>query len=124
MTVNMPKFDTEYSVYLTDALKAMGMTDAIDPDLADLTGAGKGVDGPLYISYVFQKVKIDVNEEGTEAAAVTEIAVAEGCALIEEEPIVTSTPLVYAPTVTVVPLHGVMEAPDPASKAWKTNETA
>ena len=50
VTVNMPKFDTEYSVYLTDALKAMGMTDAFDPDLADLTGAGRGVDGPLYIS--------------------------------------------------------------------------
>ena len=63
MTVNMPKFDTEYSVYLTDALKAMGMTDAFDPDLADLTGAGRGVDGPLYISYVFQRVKVDVDEE-------------------------------------------------------------
>ena len=119
VTVNMPKFDTEYSVYLTDALKAMGMTDAFDPDLADLTGAGKGVDGPLYISYVFQKVKIDVNEEGTEAAAVTEIAVAEGCALIEEEPIVLTfdSPFVYvvADTVTGVPLFmGVMEAPESA----------
>ena len=119
VTVNMPKFDTEYSVYLTDALKAMGMTDAFDPDLADLTGAGKGVDGPLYISYVFQKVKIDVNEEGTEAAAVTEIATAEGCALIEEEPIVLTfdSPFVYAvaDTVTGVPLFmGVMEAPESA----------
>ena len=119
VTVKMPKFDTEYSVYLTDALKAMGMTDAFDPDLADLTGAGKGVDGPLYISYVFQKVKIDVNEEGTEAAAVTEIATAEGCALIEEEPIVLTfdSPFVYAvaDTVTGVPLFmGVMEAPESA----------
>lgn len=117
VTVNMPKFDTEYSVYLTDALKAMGMTDAFDPDLADLTGAGRGVDGPLYISYVFQKVKVDVNEEGTEAAAVTEIATAERCALPADEPIVLTfdKPFVYAivDTETGVPLFaGVMENPE------------
>ena len=117
VTVNMPKFDTEYSVYLTDALKAMGMTDAFDPDLADLSGAGRGVDGPLYISYVFQKVKVDVDEEGTEAAAVTEIAAAEGCALPVDEPIVLTfdKPFVYAivDTETGVPLFaGVMENPE------------
>lgn len=117
VTVNMPKFSTGYSVYLTDALKAMGMTDAFDPFLADLTGAGRGVDGPLYISYVFQRVKVDVDEEGTEAAAVTEIATAEGCALPAEEPIVLTfdKPFVYAivDTETGVPLFaGVMENPE------------
>lgn len=117
VTVNMPKFSTGYSVYLTDALKAMGMTDAFDPDLADLTGAGRGVDGPLYISYVFQRVKVDVDEEGTEAAAVTEIATAEGCALPADEPIVLTfdKPFVYAivDTETGVPLFaGVMENPE------------
>lgn len=117
VTVNMPKFDTEYSVYLTDALKAMGMTDAFDPFLADLTGAGRGVDGPLYISYVFQRVKVDVDEEGTEAAAVTEIATAERCALPADEPIVLTfdKPFVYAivDTETGVPLFaGVMENPE------------
>lgn len=117
VTVNMPKFSTGYSVYLTDALKAMGMTDAFDPFLADLSGAGRGVDGPLYISYVFQKVKVDVDEEGTEAAAVTEIATAEGCALPVDEPIVLTfdKPFVYAivDTETGVPLFaGVMENPE------------
>lgn len=117
VTVNMPKFSTGYSVYLTDALKAMGMTDAFDPFLADLSGAGRGVDGPLYISYVFQKVKVDVNEEGTEAAAVTEIATAKGCALPADEPIVLTfdKPFVYAivDTETGVPLFaGVMENPE------------
>ncbi len=117
VTVNMPKFSTGYSVYLTDALKAMGMTDAFDPFLADLSGAGRGVDGPLYISYVFQRVKVDVDEEGTEAAAVTEIATAERCALPAEEPIVLTfdKPFVYAivDTETGVPLFaGVMENPE------------
>ena len=117
VTVNMPKFSTGYSVYLTDALKAMGMTDAFDPDLADLSGAGRGVDGPLYISYVFQRVKVDVDEEGTEAAAVTEIATAERCALPADEPIVLTfdKPFVYVivDTETGVPLFaGVMENPE------------
>lgn len=117
VTVNMPKFSTGYSVYLTDALKAMGMTDAFDPFLADLSGAGRGVDGPLYISYVFQRVKVDVDEEGTEAAAVTEIATEESCALPAEEPIVLTfdKPFVYAivDTETGVPLFaGVMENPE------------
>lgn len=117
VTVNMPKFSTGYSVYLTDALKAMGMTDAFDPFLADLSGAGRGVDGPLYISYVFQRVKVDVDEEGTEAAAVTEIATAERCALPADEPIVLTfdKPFVYAivDTETGVPLFaGVMENPE------------
>lgn len=117
VTVNMPKFSTGYSVYLTDALKAMGMTDAFDPDLADLSGAGRGVDGPLYISYVFQRVKVDVDEEGTEAAAVTEIATAKGCALPADEPIVLTfdKPFVYAivDTETGVPLFaGVIENPE------------
>ena len=117
VTVNMPKFSTGYSVYLTDALKAMGMTDAFDPFLADLSGAGRGVDGPLYISYVFQRVKVDVDEEGTEAAAVTEIATAEGCALPAEGPIglTFDKPFVYAivDTETGVPLFaGVMENPE------------
>ena len=117
VTVNMPKFSTGYSVYLTDALKAMGMTDAFDPFLAGLSGAGRGVDGPLYISYVFQRVKVDVDEEGTEAAAVTEIATAEGCALPADEPIVLTfdKPFVYAivDTETGVPLFaGVMENPE------------
>ncbi len=116
VTVNIPKFSTGYSVYLTDALKAMGMTDAFDPALADLTGVGGGVDGPLYISSVFQKVKVDVDEEGTEAAAVTEVAIA-GTSLIVEEPIVLTfdKPFVYAiaDTETGVPLFvGVMENPE------------
>ena len=116
VTVNIPKFSTGYSVYLTDALKAMGMTDAFDPALADLTGVGGGVDGPLYISSVFQKVKVDVDEEGTEAAAVTEVVIA-GTSLIVEEPIVLTfdKPFVYAiaDTETGVPLFvGVMENPE------------
>lgn len=48
----------------------MGVEDIFDQSKADLTGMY--VSGPpLFVSKVKQKVFIDVNEEGTEAAAVT-----------------------------------------------------
>ena len=117
MNLSMPKFAAGYSVYLKDALKAMGMTDAFDPDLADLSGVGRGADGPLYISSVLQKVRVDVDEEGTEAAAVTEAVMAEKMSLPVDEPIELTfdKPFVYAiaDTETGVPLFvGVMENPE------------
>lgn len=91
----MPKFNIAYECYLTDALKAMGLESAFDRR-ADLTSMGSGADYPLYLSYVFQKVKIEVNEKGTEAAAVTEAAAGEGAAAMED-PVVLQldSPFVY-----------------------------
>ena len=49
------------------------------------------------MDWVLQKVKIEVNEEGTEAAAVTEAVAAEGDAMPVEEPIELhlDSPFVY-----------------------------
>lgn len=94
----MPKFTVEYSVNMNDMLKDMGLVTLFDPARADLSAMGSGANAELYIDQVFQKVKIEVNEEGTEAAAVTE-AVACESAYIEEEPPVELTldsPFIYA----------------------------
>jgi serine protease inhibitor len=72
--VYMPKFKLEYEVNLNNTLKAMGMGVAFDPAQADFSGIGRGP-RPLYISEVDHKTYVDVNEEGTEAAAVTGIGV-------------------------------------------------
>lgn len=70
--VTMPKYTFKYEKQLNDQLKALGMTDAFDTYLADLTGIG----GPdLYVDFVKQNTFVDVNEEGTEAAAVTTIGI-------------------------------------------------
>jgi serpin B len=68
----MPKFGFEYEKVLNDQLKAMGMTDAFDARMADLSGIS---DADLFVSFVKQNTFVDVNEEGTEAAAVTTIGI-------------------------------------------------
>ena len=73
-TVVLPKFKLEYGVELEQPLKAMGMKTAFDdrPGNADFSGISSR---PLYISAVRQRTFVEVNEEGTEAAAVTGMSV-------------------------------------------------
>ena len=68
-TLLLPKFKMEYETQLNDALKALGMTSAFS-HMADFSKMVEE-DASLFISEVKQKTYIDVNEEGTEAAAVT-----------------------------------------------------
>lgn len=67
----LPKFKLSYEVTLNDALKSLGMAAAFDPERADFTGISR--DGNLFISYVKHNSFVQVDEEGTEAAAVTTI---------------------------------------------------
>jgi len=63
------KFDTRYLV--GSNLGDMGMPDAFSENLADFKGITGGKD--LYISSVIHQAMIDVNEEGSEAAAATAV---------------------------------------------------
>lgn len=74
----IPKFQCEYGVELNDSLKAMGITDAFEAGLADLSGLGTSADGPLYISQVLHKTFIEVNEKGTRAGAATAVVAEAG----------------------------------------------
>ena len=68
-----PKFKFEYEKSLNDMLKSMGMSIAFSPADADFTNIDKR--GQLYISEVKHKTFVQVDEEGTEAAAVTSVGV-------------------------------------------------
>jgi serpin B len=77
--VTMPKFKMEAQFRLKDTLIAMGMKKAFDMKMADFSGVASREtmqrDGNLSISAVIHKAYVDVNEEGTEAAAATAVTV-------------------------------------------------
>ncbi|CAL4119819.1 unnamed protein product, partial [Meganyctiphanes norvegica] len=66
--LQIPKFKIETRIDddLLKALKALGITDLFDENLANLTGFSSQ---PLHVKHVIHKAVIVVNEEGTEAAA-------------------------------------------------------
>lgn len=70
-TVGLPKFRFEYEVSLTDILKTLGMEIAFDPGRADFSNMF--VDDVGWIDRVKQKAFVQVDEKGTEAAAVTQV---------------------------------------------------
>ena len=70
----MPRFKMEYAVLLNDPLTALGMKQAFAQN-ADFSAMA---DEPLFVSEVKQKSYVEVNEEGTEAAAVTTVTMSLG----------------------------------------------
>lgn len=68
VVVNLPRFKFGFDTGLNQALKEMGMIKAFSQTAADFSGIS---DQYLYISSAIHKTYIDVNETGTEAAAVT-----------------------------------------------------
>jgi len=81
--VYFPKFEFETGFGLSGILKAMGMTDAFSSSLADFSGIT--LKEKIYISDVFHKTFVAVDEEGTEAAAATAIR-AKGARKPEKRP--------------------------------------
>jgi serpin B len=80
-TVELPRFKLENEYKLNDVLRALGMTAAFTRQ-ANFHGISEE---RLYIGWVKQKTYVDVNEEGTEAAAVTGIGF-RAMAVQREEP--------------------------------------
>lgn len=72
----LPRFTMEYEKSLNQALTDLGMGVAFEAGIADFSGmAATGTAGDIYISDVKHKTFIQVDEAGTEAAAVTSVEV-------------------------------------------------
>ena len=92
--ISLPKYEAEYEDVLNNELIAMGMPSAFDGATADLSLLNEGRRKGLYISEVRHKTFIAVDEKGTEAAAATSVAVAEG-AIMSEKELIFDRPFFY-----------------------------
>ena len=94
--ITMPKFKLEYELTMNDVLKALGMEVAFDGAAADFSGIADVFPERLYISEVKHKTFVEVNEEGTEAAAATSVEI--GVTSVDPTPprIVIDRPFVFA----------------------------
>jgi serine protease inhibitor len=82
--LTLPRFRLDYARSLGLDLAAIGMGIAFDPDRADFSRIADVRPERLFLTRVEQKTFVEVNEEGTEAAAATAVGVG-----------VTSAPLTY-----------------------------
>jgi len=73
VSVFLPKFEMTSQFGLTPVLASMGMPEAFNAGAADFSGMSGERD--LFISSVIHKAFVEVNEEGTEAAAATGVVV-------------------------------------------------
>ena len=84
LDIFLPKFKLETEYELNDTLSKMGISDIFsgDADLSGITGAKD-----LFVSLIKHKAVVKVDEEGTEAAAVTAVVMMRMCAMIQLEKI-------------------------------------
>ena len=69
----LPRFKMEFEATLNEQLAALGMAEAFD----DRANFSEMLENPACIGRVVHKTFVDVNEEGTEAAAATKIEMKE-----------------------------------------------
>jgi serpin B len=106
--ISMPKFSFEWSASLNDVLRDMGIKKAFDSGTADFSGLGgfaneagevdEEANPGLYIGNVIHKTRIDVNESGTKAAAVTAVVMPGNSGPDPEPPktVILDRPFIYA----------------------------
>lgn len=80
--LSLPRLDMDTAGSLIEAIKATGCALPFDPERADFTGiSGEGA----VISDVVQRARLQVDEAGTRAAAVTEVEIEDTAAMAEED---------------------------------------
>ena len=100
----MPRFSMKYGTQLNEALISLGMPSAFDASRADLSGMTTAEQ--LYIAFVVHQATMDVDEEGTEAAAATAVGARAVSAPVEPMTVTLDRPfyVVLHDTETDTPL--------------------
>jgi serpin B len=92
VAVTLPRWSYRVPTDLGDVLKALGMSDAFDADLADFSRMTD--DEQLFIAFVLHQTFVAVDEDGTEAAAATAVGMADSAAL-RAHSLVLDRPFLY-----------------------------
>jgi serpin B len=71
--LSMPKFQTDSRFDLKKTLTSLGIDTAFNASKADFTGIADDPSRPLYLGDVVHKAYVEVDEQGTEAAAATAV---------------------------------------------------
>ena len=96
VNLKLPRFSTGTSVYLQPIMSELGMPTAFSPYGADFSRLCTDMHGErIYIGMMKQVAKIEVGEEGTEAAAVTIIVEEPTAAMPEEATFHADRPFLY-----------------------------
>ncbi len=94
--VSIPKFTAQSELELEEPLKDMGITDLFDVSRADLRNIGSAANDALYVSSVLHKTHLELDENGTRAAAATVVDVNGDSAPSEDVKTVTlDRPFLY-----------------------------
>lgn len=91
----IPKFSITYDVLLNQSLQDLGILDAFIQDQADFTDLGKSTDGNIFINQIIHKTRIDVNEKGTKAGAVTAAEMTDSAMMEETKEVILDRPFFY-----------------------------
>lgn len=99
VVTKIPEFKSDYTADdVIGAMNNMGITDLFSPEKADLSGVGTSDLGNLFVGKIVHKTFIDVNKDGTEAAAATGMMMMAMSAAPPEETkyVILDRPFVYA----------------------------
>ncbi len=94
-SIHLPRFQMEYELGLNDFLSALGMDIAFDPEGANFQSMGSTPPN-IFIKNVKHKSYIDVNEEGTEAAAVTSVEMGVTSIMMPDFDMIVDRPFFFA----------------------------
>lgn len=109
VVASIPEFTADFEIDISEVLQEMGMEDAFDAYEADFGNMIDMGDDNVFISNVLHKTHIEVDSNGTRAAAVTAVMMDVACCEPEEDTtkyVILNRPFSYAivDTVTGMPV--------------------
>lgn len=84
VNVYIPEFSYDYEVKMSEMFQRMGMKTAFDMETADFSKMGSVDEGNIYMDEVLHKTHIEVDRNGTKAAAITIIGMTGGSMSLDE----------------------------------------